>query len=123
MRRARAVLILFLVASAIATSAEPVKLTAAQAKDYVGEFATVCGTVANTKYALASRGRPTFLNLGRPYPNQLLAVVIWQRNRPKFDQPEVRLQGKDICVTGLIESYRGVPQIEGKHPDQIQVQR
>ena len=35
-----------------------------------GKSVTVCGLVASTSYALQSLGRPTFLNLDRPYPKQ-----------------------------------------------------
>jgi len=37
------------------------KLTAAEAKDHIGEQATVCGKVASTRYAATTRGKPTFL--------------------------------------------------------------
>jgi hypothetical protein len=45
------------------------KLTAAEAKDHVGETATVCGSVVSTRYASSTKGQPTFLNLDKPYPN------------------------------------------------------
>ena len=99
------------------------KLTAAQAKDHIGEEAVVCGVVASTRYAATSRGRPTFLNLDRPYPNQVFTVVIWGENRAKFGKPEVDYEGKRICVTGTITSYRGVPQIVVDEPEQIKIQQ
>ena len=37
-------------------------IKATEARNHVGETATVCGNVASTHYA-ASRGRPTFINL------------------------------------------------------------
>jgi hypothetical protein len=51
-----------------AQSPQVKKLTAAEAKDHIGERATVCGRVASTRYAVTSRGKPTFLNLDKPYP-------------------------------------------------------
>mgnify|MGYP001028984862 CR=1 FL=1 len=99
------------------------KLTAAQAKDHIGEEATVCGMVASTRYAATSRGKPTFLNLEKPYPNQVFTVVIWGENRAKFGKPEVDYEGKKICVTGTITSYRGVPQIVADNPKQIKLER
>lgn len=59
-------------------------LTAAEAKDHVGEVATVCGEVASTHYAATSRGNPTFINLDRPYPNEIFTVLIWGSDRAKF---------------------------------------
>jgi hypothetical protein len=51
-----------------AQSAQVKKLTAVEAKDHIGERATVCGRVASTRYAATTRGKPTFLNLDKPYP-------------------------------------------------------
>jgi hypothetical protein len=74
-------------------------ISAADAKNHVGERATVCGEVASTHYAVSSRGSPTFINLDKPYPNQIFTVLIWGTNRPKFGDPEEAYRGKNICVT------------------------
>ncbi len=42
------------------------KPSAAEAKDRVGETATVCGSVVSTRYAASTKGQPTFLNLDKP---------------------------------------------------------
>lgn len=97
-------------------------LKATEAKEHIGEEATVCGTVVSTRYAAISRGSPTFLNFERPYPDQVFTVVIWGSDRAKFGKPEVDYKGKRICVTGKIESYRGVPQIVLKNPQNVRVQ-
>jgi DNA/RNA endonuclease YhcR with UshA esterase domain len=98
------------------------KLTAAEAKDHVGETATVCGNVVSTRYAASTRGQPTFLNLDKPYPNQIFTIVIWGNNRSKFGKPEVEYREKRICVTGKITEYRGVPQVIADDPAQITVE-
>jgi hypothetical protein len=87
------------------------KLSPAEAKDHIGENATVCGNVVSTRYAASTKGQPTFLNLGKPYPNQIFTVVIWGNNRGKFGRPEVEYNEKRICVTGKIVEYRRVPEI------------
>lgn len=94
-----------------------------EAKDHVGEEAVVCGRVASARFAEASRGSPTFLNLGRPYPYQPFTVVIWGRDRPKFGEPEHTYLDETICVSGRITSYRGQPQIVVSRPSQIRLQR
>lgn len=96
-------------------------LAASQAKDHIGETATVCGKVVSTRYSASSRGRPTFLNLDKPYPNQVFTVVIWGENRAKFGRPEKDYKDKEICVTGKIESYRGKPQNVVSELDQIKL--
>jgi len=97
------------------------KLTAAEAKDHVGETATVCGEVVSTRYASSTKGQPTFLNLDKPYPNQVFTVLIWGSNRSKFGTPETDYKGKRICVTGKITEYRGVPEIVADDPKQIRI--
>jgi DNA/RNA endonuclease YhcR with UshA esterase domain len=96
-------------------------ITPAQAGSHVGEVATVCGIVASTRYASSTRGKPTFLNLGKAYPNQIFTVMIWGEDREKFGEPEEKYRDKNICVTGLISMYRGVPEIIAKDPKQIRI--
>jgi hypothetical protein len=54
------------------------KSSANDAKDHVGEMATVCCEVVSTRYASSTKGQPTFLNLDKPYPNQVFTVLIWE---------------------------------------------
>jgi DNA/RNA endonuclease YhcR with UshA esterase domain len=122
---ARRSLRLFIVTALVAAS--PVahaqqKLTAAEAKDHVGERATVCGAVVSTRYAVRSRGEPTFLNLDKGYPDQIFTIIIWGRDRAKFGAPETKYANKNVCVTGTITSYRGVPEIEATEPSQIKIE-
>jgi micrococcal nuclease len=92
------------------------------AHKFIGMEKTVCGTVASATYAIRTKGRPTFLNLDQPHPNQIFTVVIWGSDRNKFkNPPETFFKGKRICVTGFIESYRGKPEIVVHSPDQITV--
>ena len=90
------------------------------AHKFIGIEKTVCGTVASATYAIRTKGRPTFLNLDQPYPNQIFTVLIWGSDRNKFkNPPETFFKGKRICVTGIIEDYRGKPEIIVRGPDQI----
>lgn len=95
------------------------KLTASEAKEHYGETATVCGGVVSTRYAESSKGQPTFLNLDKPYPNQIFTVVIWGNNRSKFGKPEDDYKDKKICVTGKITAYAGLPEVIAEDPKQI----
>jgi DNA/RNA endonuclease YhcR with UshA esterase domain len=96
---------------AVVTACRVERITAAQAKDYIGKVATVCGVVASARYAEKVKGSPTFLNLDKPYPTQIFTIVIWGSDRPKFGQPEVSLKGKRICVSGKIREYKGEPEV------------
>jgi hypothetical protein len=114
----RVVLALVVVCSALAYAS----VSALEAKAHLGENATVCGEVASAHYAASSRGKPTFINLDRPYPNQLFTILIWGENRARFGRPEQTYLGKHICVTGQIRSYRGVPETIASHPSQISIE-
>ncbi|HXH07311.1 MAG TPA: hypothetical protein VNI83_12075 [Vicinamibacterales bacterium] len=118
----------FWIGSALAGGAHPEQtsapaLTPEEAKQHIGEHAVVCGRVASARFAATSRGRPTFLNLGKPYPYQVFTVVIWGEDRDKFGEPEQTYRGETICVTGRITSYRGQPQIVATQPSQIRLKR
>lgn len=97
------------------------KLAAAEAKEHFGEAATVCGEVVSSRYAASTKGQPTFLNLDKPYPNQIFTVVIWGQNRNKFGKPEENYKEKRICVSGKITAYAGLPEIVVNDPQQIKV--
>lgn len=79
---------------------------------HLGETATVCGTVASGMQFPKLNGEPTFMNIGKPFPDQDFTVLIWGKNVGLFDQPLARLKGKDICVTGLIVDGDSTPLIE-----------
>lgn len=77
---------------------------------------TVCSKVYGTK----SLEKVTFIDLGAKYPNSLLTVVIFAKDRDNFkQQPDLMYSGKNICVTGVVKEYRGKPEIIVTSPDQI----
>jgi hypothetical protein len=92
--------------------------------DHVGESdVQVYGKVAGTRYAESSRGKPTFLKIGVDYPDDSrCTAVIWGDNRSAFlDILDTGLTGKTIIITGDIDIYQGVAQVELKDPSQIEV--
>lgn len=96
---------------------------ASEAARHIGQKKTVCGKVASAFFSFRSRGQPTFLNLDKPYPEHVFTAVIWGSDRGQFnEEPEKAFWEKRICVTGLITSYRGKPQITVNSPSQIQLQ-
>jgi hypothetical protein len=112
---------LLVVLTCTVLSSAQTSISAAEAKNHVGERGTVCGEVASTHYAARSRGNPTFINLDKPYPDQIFTVLIWGSDRPKFGDPEVRYRNKHICATGKISDYKGVPEIVAYESSQINV--
>lgn len=124
MRTLKAVMLAYLwVICSTAVYAQAKHLTAEEAKNHIGENATVCGKVVSTHFADRSRGQPTFLNLDEPYPKAIFTIVIWGSDRPKFGDPEAKYKDKNVCVTGKITSYRGEPEIAAYSPSQIEIQK
>jgi hypothetical protein len=97
----------------------------AQARNHVGETIRVRGPVRSARYASRSRGKPTFLNIGRAYPDRSrVQAVIWGQDRGNWPQPpETKYAGKTITVRGKVVLYQGVAEITVATPRQISVCR
>jgi hypothetical protein len=116
-------LMFFCCATAPFLNAQTGRFTAAEAKNHIGERATVCGNAVSTHYAARTKGSPTFLNLDEPYPRQVFTILIWGSDRPKFGDPEAKYANKKVCVTGLIKNYRAIPEVVVEQPSQIEIRR
>jgi len=92
-------------------------ITAADAKNHIGERAMVCGKVAGERTATSSRGAPTFINLDAAYPNQIFTILIWGEDRK--DVGELPRVGAHACASGVIQDYRGVPEIVVRNAGQL----
>jgi hypothetical protein len=112
-----------LISTGLACHAQAKKITPAEAKDHVGEHATVCGKAVSTHFAKTTKGEPTFLNLDEPYPKQIFTILIWGSDRSKFGVPETRYRDQDVCVTGTVTSYKGSPEIVATESTQIVIQK
>ncbi|MBI4504542.1 MAG: DNA-binding protein [Chloroflexi bacterium] len=97
-------------------------IASTDAAQYVGKRATVCGPVVDSRYASNARGKPTFLNFDLAYPNHTFTVVIWDGDRSEFRANlEKHYRSKKVCATGLIETFRGKPQIIARDASDLQV--
>jgi hypothetical protein len=102
-----------------AQAAYAAALAPEDAVKHAGETATVCGLVAGAKYAAQVRGGLTFIDFGKPYPDAPFTAMIFASDRAKFGTPEKGLQGKQVCVTGKIQMFRGKPEIVLSDPKQL----
>jgi hypothetical protein len=95
-----------------------------QASAYVGQHVRVIGPVVGGMFAEQSSGQPTFLDMGRTFPDAgRFTVVIWIEDRGKFPpNPETYYRGHTVCVTGTVELFRGSPQIVARSPEQLEIQ-
>jgi DNA/RNA endonuclease YhcR with UshA esterase domain len=88
----------------------------AEAASHVGETATVEGVVANV---FTSRAGNTFLNFGKPYPDQTFTAVVFRSAAGRFSDLH-GWEGKRARVTGRIKLYHGRPEIVLEQPNQLQ---
>ena len=72
-----------------------------EADAHIGESTTVCGEVSQ----ISQTSKATYINFGGIYPKHKFSAVIWSNNIMPTSE------GSNICITGLVESYKGVPQI------------
>jgi hypothetical protein len=109
--------------SALVMSLRNDELDIAQAGKHVGETRRVCGLVAQVSYKPESLGQPTFVDFGKDFPDQLFSAVIWGENRSSLGQlPEV-YRGEHLCVTGMLELFRGRPNIQVRDSQQLSPDR
>jgi hypothetical protein len=119
-RRALSRLCVVVLAAALSVAWADGALAPGDALQHVGRTATVCGPVASATYAARSNGQPTFLNLGKPYPDQEFTALIWGARRSAFPYEPESLRGETICVRGVITTYRGKAQIVVSDPAQLE---
>jgi nuclease S1 len=102
-----------------APAARAATLAPEDAAKHAGEDVTVCGTVAGAKYAAQVRGGLTFIDFGKRYPDAPFTALIFAADRAKFGTPEKGLEGKQVCVSGKIQMFRGKAEIVLSDPKQL----
>jgi DNA/RNA endonuclease YhcR with UshA esterase domain len=103
---------LCLAASAIPSRADETNAPAtviggAQAEDFIGKQVIVTGVVSQVSF----RPGLTFLNFGKPFPNNSFTAIVRDRNTNQFDDLS-ELKGKAVSVKGKVIDYKGKPEIE-----------
>ncbi len=96
----------------------PGTYTDREAAAHVGETATVVGVVVSVHRSKAGN---VFLNFGADYPNQVFSGAVLNPSDPKLEHLE-GLAGKRVAVKGVIQLYKGRPEIVIQQVGQIQVQ-
>jgi hypothetical protein len=98
-------------------------VTPSEALQFRNQFTTVCGKAVQGIYMPELDNKPTFIYLDKPYPDQIFEIVISGSTRGQFGRvPEVLYPGRNVCATGVVIDFLGVPQILVDQPGQISVQ-
>ncbi len=108
--------------AASACPSDPVDWSAAAR--CIGQTRKVCGPVIQVTAPAGTSGNPTFINVGKSYPDSgRFTIVIWGDHKSAFSpSPEQLYRDKRVCVSGKISLYSGLPQIEATSPSQITFQ-
>jgi hypothetical protein len=88
-------------------------ILASQAQAYIGQYKQVCGHIAGSKELPAG----LFISFDRPYPNEVMTAVIWREHLNRIGH--FPTEGQRVCISGIIQAYRGKPQIEVERREQI----
>jgi len=91
--------------------------------NYIGKTVTVCSHVADT-YVTKKAKKTTFLDFEHGYPNQTFIAVIFEEDLGQFTyEPSEYLNGKNVCITGMVITYKGKPEIIVHSEDQLKVEK
>ncbi|HKH60568.1 MAG TPA: energy transducer TonB [Flavitalea sp.] len=86
---------------------------------HVGDSVRFCTKVYNARYFQSVANKPTVLDVN-DNPSSPLNVIIWEQDRKNFgNAPEILYNQKEVCITGLVQSYNNLPQIVVKNRNQI----
>ncbi|MEO8647237.1 hypothetical protein [Pseudomonas sp.] len=97
-------------------------IEASKAPFHVGEALLVCGQAAEVK-KLTNR---TVINFDKPYPNQPLAVIIWNSDTAVFEKKFgslAGLEGGGVCAYGKIVDYKGGLQVVVKKDSYLRLMK
>jgi hypothetical protein len=111
---------------AYSQNADPPRVNPGDAKNHVGEMATVCGRVVDTKtlkYGIAGRGKPVLFDIDDPEPNPVFYFVAFGSAPAGPEEAITAYNGKRVCVTGKIAETSSLPFIMAADRTQIKIKR
>lgn len=102
-------------AAASLPAAAPRVYSTAQAKDHVGEYASVCGVLERVYTA---RTGMEFLDFDGRYPDAPFTAVVFAKDASAVGDLS-GFEGKRVVVTGKIAEYKDKPEIVIRRADAI----
>lgn len=104
----------------VAATQDLQRLTPSQARQHIGQTATVCGLVTVGR----CQARTTLLDLRTTTGNSKVSVAIAPADRAAFGAGiEARHEMKDVCATGTIARDGGDVRVIVTRPDQLWIER
>ncbi len=81
-------------------------VTAEEAANRIGEEVVIKSYVVTIFYAKNSTGKPTFLNLVKPFPDNPIAIILFENELKKLKINASDYLNKTILVRGWVRYYR-----------------
>lgn len=72
----------------------------------IDEVVIIKAKVVTVFYAENSTGKPTFLNLEQPFPNNPIVVVIFENELKKLNINAQDYIGKHVYINGVVKLYK-----------------
>jgi hypothetical protein len=99
------------------------KITAVQAKDFIGKNVLLCDRVKDGHMDNISKDEPTIVYVGDTYETRTLALLFTKDVLKNFSfDPEKKMENHTFCVHGKITMYKGKPAIYVQSEDQLNVE-
>lgn len=94
-----------------------------QASQHIGSSVSIVGPIMKITSRKNIRGNPTWVDIGGAFPaTNRMMLVIWEEKKNEFPLlVPGKLTHKEVCVTGQLTSYKGIPQIQLSEKSQLQV--
>lgn len=81
-------------------------ISAEMAASKVGEEVMIKAKVVTVFFAKNSTGKPTFLNLVKPFPDNPIAIIIFENELKKLNINAVEYVEKTVIVKGIVKYYK-----------------
>lgn len=104
-----------------AAAAEKKTVTAAEARDHIGQDVTVCGKVVQIQKGISRSGRSWLLHVDKPAPPIFTVIMNGSTIDNPFFDADRRYPGKDVCVTGHVRERNGMVHMLLTAPTQIRI--
>ncbi len=88
----------------------------------IGQRVEIVGKIEHYRYGTTRYGKPyIFLNMTWPFPQHTFTIVLWSEALAAFGKQNDPVQYCNhwVSVTGVVEVYKGKPQIAVEVPSQI----
>jgi hypothetical protein len=124
MAAADPVIVALIVAASVPAAAASDKktITAAEARDNIGQDVTVCGKVVAVQKAFSRSGGSWLLRIDEAAPPVFTVMMPGNTlDNPAFLDADRLFADKDICATGRVRDYNGMVHIQLTAPAQIKI--